>query len=154
MCFTVWCDCSEILSHGGIDERKIPWFKLGSAADPFFMRSTLSDWGVDWPRGHAPLVLLNGCETAVVEPDIAIEFISGFVQDAGAAGVIGTDITIFEELATDFAAHCLGSFLGDNQAIGESVRLARLALLKKGNPLGLVYVPFVLSGLRLDETVN
>ncbi len=33
--------------------------------------------------------------------------------------------------------------------IGDAVRNARLALLKRGNPLGLVYVPFALPNLRL-----
>jgi hypothetical protein len=137
--------------HGGTDPEGLPWFRLGGATDQRFRRPMLKQWRVNWPRTRAPLVLLNGCETAAIEPDIAIEFVSGFVQDSGAAGVLGTDITIFEELAVDFGKTCLEHFLSGHTSIGEAVRLTRLALLKKGNPLGLVYVPFVLGGLTLVE---
>lgn len=34
--------------------------------------------------------------------------------------------------------------------IGESVRRARLALLKEGNPLGVVYMPFIIPELRIS----
>ena len=65
-------------------------------------------------------------------------------------GVIGTEITIFEPLATAFAEACLGHFL-DGVPIGKAIRLARLKLLQDGNPLGLVYIPFAVSSLALVE---
>jgi hypothetical protein len=37
--------------------------------------------------------------------------------------------------------------------IGESVRRARVELLERGNPLGLVYIPFAVSGLQLVEQI-
>jgi len=54
--------------------------------------------------------------------------------------------------ARDVAEDCLRRFLrGDS--IGSAIRNARLTLLKEGNPLGLVYIPFALSGLSVvDET--
>lgn len=79
-----------------------------------------------------------------------IEFITPFIENANAAGVIGTEITIFEPLASAFGEECLRRFLSSS-TIGESVRGARLKLLKDGNPLGLVYIPYVLSNLRLVE---
>jgi hypothetical protein len=68
--------------------------------------------------------------------------------EGNAAGVIGTEITLFEPLAAPFAEECLRRFLGGTE-IGEAVHGTRLALLAKGNPLGLAYVPFVVPGLRL-----
>jgi len=35
--------------------------------------------------------------------------------------------------------------------IGRAVRAARLELLLRGNPLGLVYIPFAMASLRLQQ---
>ena len=87
-----------------------------------------------------------------VAPTQALEFTTPLVTYAKAAGVIGTEITIFEQLATVFAEDCLGRFV-TGEPIGKAVRNARLKLLKEGNPLGLVYIPFGMSGLRMvDKT--
>jgi hypothetical protein len=103
---------------------------------------------IEW-YDPCPLIFINGCHTTALEPEKAVEFVSAFIERA-AAGVIGTEITIFEPLACAFAEECLKHFL---QAVpnGDAVRIARLALLQKGNPLGLVYIPFVLPGLHLVE---
>ena len=62
--------------------------------------------------------------------------------------MIGTEITIFESLAKAFAEECLRRFLNGDK-IGDAVRGARLKLLKDGNPLGLVYIPYVIANLHL-----
>jgi hypothetical protein len=93
-------------------------------------------------------VFINGCNTTSLEPKAAFDFVSSFVQEVHAAGVIGTEITVFEPLARAFAEAALERFL-NGAPIGEAVRQARLSLLKDGNPLGLVYVPFVIGSLRL-----
>ena len=85
-----------------------------------------------------------------MEPLQALEFISPLITYAHGAGVIGTEITIFEELATIFAEECLGRFL-QGEAIGAALRRARLRLLQEGNPLGLVYIPFVIATLALKD---
>ena len=97
-----------------------------------------------------PLVFINGCQTAAVEPLQALEFISPLVTYAHGAGVIGTEITIFEELATVFAEACLGRFL-PGESIGAAMGGARLSLLQEGNPLGLVFIPFVIASLALKD---
>ena len=96
-----------------------------------------------------PLVFINGCHTTQITPERALDFVSGFIETSGAAGVIGTEITIFEPLAVQFAEECLRRFLFENQTLGEAVRGARLHLLKQGNPLGLVYIPYALPALKL-----
>jgi hypothetical protein len=85
------------------------------------------------------LVFINGCHTTALEPEKAIQFITPFIENAKAAGVIGTEITIFEPLASVFGEESLRRFL-DSETIGHAVRSARLKLLKDGNPLGLVYI--------------
>lgn len=135
--------------HGGISETR-PYLQVGARdpsgnISPSNLRAKKIFW--DTPR---PLVFINGCHTVAVEPEKAIEFISAFIETADAAGVIGTEITIFEPLATAFAEDCLRRFLSGTP-IGESVRNARLKLLKDGNPLGLVYIPYVMANLRLVQ---
>jgi hypothetical protein len=94
-------------------------------------------------------VFLNGCRTTALEPELAFSLVSAFIEDCCAAGVIGTEITIFEPLACDFAEECLHHFFVNKLRMGEAVRRARLALLRESNPLGLVYIPFVHAGLQL-----
>jgi hypothetical protein len=133
--------------HGGYDGTE-PFLRVGLESQVgTITRPNLRDKRIRWndPR---PLVFINGCHTTALDPEQALDFVSGFVETAGAVGVIGTEITVFEPLARNFAENCLRRFL-NGVSIGEAVRAARLALLKEGNPLGLVYIPFVIASLQL-----
>jgi hypothetical protein len=84
-----------------------------------------------------------------VEPSQAIEFVSALI-DSSASGVIGTEISLFEPLACEFAESFLHHFLrGDH--VAEAIRRSRLILLAKLNPLGLVYTPYALATLHLED---
>lgn len=133
--------------HGGLTDKGVPYLLLGDKDGDWFVRSNLRR-RVRWEKIR-PLVFINGCHTTQLTPERALDFVSGFVQTSGAAGVIGTEITIFEPLAVQFAEECLRRFLFEGETIGEAVRGARLHLLKKGNPLGLVYIPYALPALKL-----
>lgn len=134
--------------HGGTSGNT-PFIQVGSRGEHGITRDNLRFEKIRW-RDPRPLVFINGCHTAALEPDVAIEFISAFIEVAGASGVIGTEITIFEPLAGAFAEECLRRFLAGEQ-IGTAVRGARLKLLKDCNPLGLVYIPYVIASLHLVE---
>jgi len=76
--------------------------------------------------------------------------VQAFVSESSASGVIGTEITIFESLATSFAEAFFEEFVAKKRSAGEAIRRARLSLLHRWrNPLGLVYIPFVLPDLHL-----
>ncbi len=111
-------------------------------------RDNLRHGRVRW-RGTRPLIFLNGCHTTALAPEFALDLVSGFVGTSHAAGVIGTEITTFVPLARDFAESCLHHFLVEKRPIGEAIKQARLALLQQGNPLGLIYIPYVLTGVRI-----
>jgi hypothetical protein len=94
------------------------------------------------------MVFINGCHTTALEPHKALRLVEAFVGIANASGVIGAEIPAFEPLAGQFAEQFLLRFWkGD--PVGKAVREARLALLKDGNPLGLIYIPFARADLRL-----
>ncbi|HET8781797.1 MAG TPA: hypothetical protein VFM63_05245 [Pyrinomonadaceae bacterium] len=140
--------------HGGIRANtELPYLEIG-AKDRFGPEALIGE-GISW-RGPNPLVFINGCHTTSLNPEITLDFVSSFVQQSGAAGVIGTEITIFEPLAAKFAEECLARFVGappytESMPIGKAVRGARLELLRQGNPLGLVYIPYAVATLRLQE---
>ncbi len=136
--------------HGGL-VREAPYLVVGSEAQRGLIQtSNFQDYEIRWESGARPLVFLNGCHTSAVDPLAALTLLRGFVVDALAAGLIGTEITIYEELASDFAEAFFARFLA-GQTAGEALRAARLVLLQQGNPLGLVYTPFVQAGLRLKK---
>jgi hypothetical protein len=135
--------------HGAVDED--PFLEAGPAGNPFrIFMSDICDEDFVWdvPR---PLVFLNGCHTAAIDPIKAMNLVEPFLLQLHCAGVIGTEITIFEQMATVFAEECLLRFL-KGEPIGKAVRGARLKVLGRGNPLGLAYIPFVASDLRLVKT--
>lgn len=134
--------------HGGLTAEQFPYLSVGPRTGKRFTRANLRDWRIRW-RTIRPLVFINGCHTTSLTPEAAIDLVSGFVETSHAAGVIGTEITNFEPLAASFAEECLRRFLIKRQSIGESVRGARLKLLKEGNPLGLIYIPYALPALKV-----
>jgi CHAT domain len=138
--------------HGGVTEREgkqMPYLSVGAPTEDLIIRSTLRASSVRWddPR---PLVFINGCHTTALDATAALDFVTGFVQQAQACGVIGTEITVFEQLACDFATKFWTLFL-QGQEIGRAIQRTRLDLLQAGNPLGLVYTPFVLAGTKLEK---
>ena len=138
--------------HGGTKDQeglKIPYLSVGAPAEEVIIRATLRQAQVRWPDSR-PLVFINGCHTTALDPDAALDFVTGFVQQARACGVIGTEITVFEPLACDFAMAFWKRFITGEQ-VGKAIQLARLDLLMKGNPLGLVYTPFVFAGTKLEK---
>ncbi|MBI4499935.1 MAG: hypothetical protein HY700_02120 [Gemmatimonadetes bacterium] len=139
--------------HGGVTDRdgkKTPYLSVGAPSEKYIIRSNLRASHVRWDEPR-PLVFINGCHTTALDADTALDFVTGFVQQAQACGVIGTEITVFESLACDFATGFWRLFLSGEFGIGESIRQARLELLQAGNPLGLVYTPFVLAGTKLEK---
>lgn len=131
--------------HGGITASGTPYLEVGARhSEPITADNLLEMWWEE-PR---PLVVLNGCHTTAASPEQVFSLVTGFVVHANAAGVIGTEITIFEPMAVAFGEELLRCFLAGDP-IGRAVRRARLALLRQGNPLGLAYIPFALATLRL-----
>ena len=138
--------------HGGLHDIEGPFIEVGPRDGPRIARNNLRD--VRWKQIR-PVVFINGCHTTRVSPEEALELVSAFVETSGASGVIGTEITVFESLASAFAEAFFVEFVRNGRQAGEAIRRARLRLLKDSlNPLGLVYIPFVESSLWLRRPVT
>jgi hypothetical protein len=96
---------------------------------------------------HHPMVIINGCHTAGFSPRALSPFVRVFMG-RHAGGVIGTEIDVWEELAGEFVQLFAREFLKGTSA-GDALRLARLALLARNNPLGLVYTLYAAAQLAL-----
>ncbi len=134
--------------HGGM-RRQVPYVELGAPGSAGLTRNFLRThrpWSPPPPRS---VVFINGCHTTKVGPKQILSLASGFVREANAAGVIGTELTVFEPLACAFAEAMLPGLLNGERSVGGAVRHARLELLREPNPLGLVYVPFLAADTRL-----
>ena len=135
--------------HGG-EKEGIPFIKVGKEKEREITPDNLFNEGIWWEHPQ-PLVFLNGCHTTALEPKMGLNFVASFVKTHNAAGVIGTEIAIVEQLARSFAEDCLNRYLVEGKTIGEAVRETRLKLLKQGNPLGLIYVIYANASLRLKK---
>jgi hypothetical protein len=130
--------------HGSRSESQKSWLVVGKD-ERFYPRDLLA-WDIAWENCH-PLVFINGCHTADVTPDDLIPF-NDMLAYCRASGVIGTEISITERLASQFGLGFLKDFLQGTSA-GEVIRRQRLRLLEKYNPLGLVYTPYCSADLHL-----
>jgi hypothetical protein len=132
----------------GVESDTIPYLWIGKQSETEYIATdNFANYEIDWPE-QRPLVFINGCHTTALTPEKALSFVKTFVEDTSASGVIGTEITIFEPLATAFAESFMQLFAA-GVPLGRAIRAARLDLLGKANPLGLVYMPHAYAGLRM-----
>jgi hypothetical protein len=107
-------------------------------------KKSLKDaWVSTWP-----LVFINGCHTAELTPDALADFVKFFI-DANASGVIGTEVTVADTLASEIAELFFSDFLEKDGNVGKSIRSMRFKLLSKGSVMGLAYTPYCSSDLHL-----
>jgi hypothetical protein len=110
----------------------------------------VSDWSA--PPGHwektSPLVVINGCHTAELTVQSPVNFVDNFAR-ARAAGVVGTEVTLSQGLASEAAEVLFSGFGQERLSIGDALRRMRLHFLDKGNLLGLAYTAYCSLDLRL-----
>jgi hypothetical protein len=125
------------------------YFEFKDQAQPQIGKITAAQLSRPPKWEHHPLVFLNGCNSVGFSPDALSEFIKVLVNYRDAAGVIGTEIPIFEQLATEVGQQFLEAFL-KGHAAGAILLDIRRALLAKRNPLGLAYTLYAAAQLSLD----
>ena len=91
----------------------------------------------------APIVVLNLCDSAVLENNAVVPLPQLFVDRCHCRGVIGTEARVPDTVASAFAREFYGSLL-QGASIGASIRNARWAIAHGlGNPLGILYTAYV-----------
>jgi HEAT repeat protein len=111
----------------------------------------LAAWAVTWPAEHwkdpRPLVVLNGCHTSEVTPEMLMDWITLF-EEVRAAGSIGTEVALTQSVATEAMQRFLAKFANGNSAAA-SLRAMRWNLLRTGNVMGLAYTLYAYGGLTM-----
>ncbi|WP_405062308.1 CHAT domain-containing protein [Kribbella sp. NBC_01505] len=108
-------------------------------------------WGSSHWSETAPLVFINGCETAALQASDVVSFVDAFAG-LHAAGVVGTEIAVAQRVAGEIALRFYRHFVGTAGAsVGTALHRTRIDLLRKGNITGLVYTPFCSADLTLER---
>jgi len=135
--------------HGGSSSTGLnPWLTVGK--DERLMPSDLYALGLEeeWRFNNVrPLVFINACHSIEFTPEALSAFLPELTT-AGASGIIGTEISIYEPLAVEFGEGLIQAFL-NGESIGKAVQKLRWQLLLKRNVLGLVYTPYCYADLKL-----
>lgn len=132
--------------HGGAEGDPLEAFlSVGSSDEQQIRPVTLDNENYRWH--NAPLVLINGCKTVALEPRLFGDFVQKFAE-RGAAGVIGTEVSVWEHLAKEAAETFFTRFLNSEQ-VGEILLALRRQLLHKYNPLGLIYTNYCSVDLKM-----
>jgi hypothetical protein len=122
----------------------------------------ISAWNDEWNDAHwsliSPLIIINGCHTTDMTPDALATFVDA-LTGAYAAGVIGTETTVHENVASEAAERllthlCKGEKTGRGYPVGEAIRKMRFELLRKGNVMGLTYTAYCSAALTLPRIAS
>jgi hypothetical protein len=92
---------------------------------------------------------MNGCETMAVTPNLTHGFLHT-LKRLGAAGIVGTEIKVWTQLARPFGVRLLSDMF-QGMSVGEAFLEARKYLLRQLNPLGLVYSYYAPATLHLHD---
>ncbi|MEO6090471.1 MAG: hypothetical protein ABIQ18_45960 [Umezawaea sp.] len=150
-------DVAYLYCHGGYyklaaNALPSPVLRFGtSMVDPVEVANWRRNRAV-WPRPHwpsrKPLVVMNGCHTAEMTTATLANFVDAFANRAGAAGVIGTEVTMEQGMAGWAMARFL-RLLVDGATVGQALRDLRWHMIARGNVMGLAYTLYAVAGLRL-----
>jgi serine/threonine protein kinase len=146
-----------IFCHGrrrklaGTDQR-IPSLEVGK--DESITTRDIQNWQDNvWPGNHwaltEPLVFINGCHTAELTPDSLVNFVDRFIE-AGAGGVIGTEVAVSQDLASEAALLFFSCLLVNKGNVGQAIHWMRNHFLSKGNMMGLAYIPYCSANLHFE----
>jgi hypothetical protein len=127
----------------------IPYLEVGKQEQ--FRPGDITAWRyAEWSKQHwkitSPLVFINGCHTAELTPELLVNFVDAF-NNAYAAGVIGTEITLEQRVASEAAEEFFSHFHMSGVSVGQALQQMRLHFLMKGNLLGLAYTSYCSADL-------
>lgn len=136
-------DSPETYLGIGNNELVRPTDLVGWIQEAFFTRQ-LRVW-----NQIRPLVFINACHSAELDPKALFNYIDVFVGGGNAAGVIGTEVKVSQALAMEFAAMFFDQLLVPGATVATALRHTRLAFLANGNIFGLNYTPYCWADLTI-----
>jgi hypothetical protein len=129
--------CHALPSSDGVPN---PYLLLATSADGVATKFASSDLVAEPKLLHRPIVILNACDTAGFDPRGVSRLVSNFVKAKGAGAVIGTEVSVLNELARRAGEVLVTELLRvPKRPIGQALAVMRRRLLAEYNPLGLVY---------------
>jgi hypothetical protein len=138
--------------HGVVDGDVFK-LKLGPPENPGYISSaSLNPLAIHWPSQPHPLIILNGCATMALAPELIHGFM-GKLRRLGAAGIVGSEVQVWEGLACPFG-YLIVERLLSGRSLGEAFLDTRRALQRQLNPLGLVYAYYAFAGLHVHDPDN
>jgi hypothetical protein len=139
--------CHGVIRNG---EFRLKLGPLGS--DSYLSAADLDPRESRWQVGFRPLVIINGCETMRLTPELIHGFL-GVLKGMGAAGVVGTEIPVNILLARPFGFRLMQHLIG-SASIGEAFLEIRRHLARQANPLGLAYSFYAPAALHIHHQAN
>jgi hypothetical protein len=125
--------------------------QVGPAGD---LHNLISQASLDLDRFHwaesgnpQPLVVLIACESTAARPE-TMHGLVGFLRNAMASGVIGSEITIHTSLGRLWGFRLM-SALVKGTSVGECFLQLRHELLRRYNPLGLAFSVYAPAALHI-----
>jgi len=82
-----------------------------------------------------PLVFVNACHSVSIYPTTLVSYVDAFVGSARAAGVIGTEVKVQQDLAARVAERFFELLLSGGQTVEAALRKIRFEYLAVGNLL-------------------
>jgi CHAT domain len=139
-----------MLCHGIYTKQGGPDTHLCIGRNESLTPSLLTSWLVASKRWQAvrPLVFINACHSVALQPKTTLGYVEAFIGAGGAAGVIGTEATVHEDLARE-AANIFFRYLLEHQTVGSALHSLRAELLASGNLFGLLYGSYGWADLHI-----
>lgn len=100
---------------------------------------------------HAPIVVLNGCDTLRIAPDDGeIHRLLDMLRKLGAGAIIGTEVVMMTDVAAQAGEHLITGML-DGRPLEDVVLGMRRALLGAGTARGLAYNVYAQPGFAYPK---
>jgi hypothetical protein len=139
--------------HGRETRRGVA-LEVGPAEDPQNTITVVPQERMSWAGRQTPqpFVILMACESLAMRPDEKNALFAGF-KNAGASGLVGSEITIGTRLGHEFGTGLLGA-MRDGRSAGEAFAELRRDMLRRYNPLGLALTLHAPSSLHIHPAVG
>jgi len=135
------------------------WLSFGDTEKERMTASDFIGWTLNWSdEGKRvwdkirPLVFMNACHSLEIAAKTLVSYLDAFAGNASAAGIIGTEVKVEQNLAMELAEQFFAAWL-NGSTVESALREIRLDFLRKGNLFGLVYTPYCWSDLKVVKQV-